>query len=519
MFLLWASNTKTRYNYINMHWFDLNLGQYDLAERWVGLDYKELFLDPILADITYAHEVSHGVMALQSDFGQATNVIFKLQDSFTKIQSDEVDLILKSLFQSQDKVQEGFATFMEISRLRALTTKQNALAWAQQNLPPAYKQYLAPLLFGFELSKGYREFFTAKVSWLAMETGIRKTLHEQDLLSDPSKLATYLSDEDNNPNVRLLKICDTLRIKSWLVTKDNPTLAKECGVKYHEPATKAEVAEFLNYTTGFTDNPQHFSPEQIGDTPQGADAFIQVSKNMIVANLNLKLAETAKVMFNLNDFLNIAPDIEIIFVNPHDKDWKHHDLVKLVSGEEPEVAIGGFKTDDQKYLTVTSREKASEVINNDLRHATLFVKWGGYDLIKNQLIWSETVRPPDLVVYNTIDQLQDRIKQVFAATPDVQFQHLHLGASEGHPFQSLLLKIGDLSPLHIVNCFGNKGISETIRFMGNKTKVITHDGLKTQKQHINNLMCLWMGMPWKVDWVETMINGKKIVFREERNSA
>lgn len=138
-----------------MHWFDLNLGQYHLAERWVGLDYKELFLDPILADITYAHEASHGVMALQSDFGQATNVIFKLQDSFTKIQSDEVDLILKSLFQSQDKVQEGFATFMEISRLRALTTKQNALALAQQNLPPAYKQYLAPLLFGFELSKGY----------------------------------------------------------------------------------------------------------------------------------------------------------------------------------------------------------------------------------------------------------------------------------------------------------------------------------------------------------------------------
>ena len=68
-----------------MHWFDLNLGQYDLAERWVGLDYKELFLDPVLADITYAHEVSHAVMALQSDFGQATNVIFKLQDSFTKM--------------------------------------------------------------------------------------------------------------------------------------------------------------------------------------------------------------------------------------------------------------------------------------------------------------------------------------------------------------------------------------------------------------------------------------------------
>ncbi len=510
-------NTKTRYNYTNMHWFDLNLGKYDLAERWVGLDFKELLQDPILADITYAHEASHAVIALQSDFGQATNVIFLLKENFTKMQLNEVDLILKFLFQSQDKVQEGFATFMEISRLRTLTSKKNALAWAQQNLPYKYQQYLAPLLFGFELSKYYREFFTAKVSWLAMETGIRKTLYKQDLLSDSSKLAIYLSDQDNNPNARLLKICDVLRIKPWLVTKDNLTLAKECGVKYHEPATKAEVAEFLNYTTRFTNKRQHFSSEQIGDTPQGADAFIQVSKNLIIANLNLKLTETAKVMFNLDDFLNIAPNMEIIFVNPHGKDWKHRDLVKLVCGEEPEIAIGGFTADDQKYLTITSREKASDIINKHLRHATLFVKWGGYDLANNQLIWSTTVRPPDIVVYNTIDQLQDKIKQILTATPDINFRHLHIGSRKGHPFQSLVVKINNLSTLHVVNCFGNKGILETIGQMGNKTRIINNEELKVQKQHINNLLCLWMGMPWKVDWVETMINGKKIIPREKRN--
>lgn len=497
-----------------MHWFDTNLGNYDLAERWIGLDYKELFLDPILADITFAHEASHAVMAMQSDFGQATNVIFKLRDNFTKLKQEEVDSILKPLFlHSQDKVQEGFATFMEISTLRQLTSKQHAITWAHQNLPPPYKQYLAPLLFGFELSKRYRGFFTAKVSWLAMETGIRKALVEQNLLENTSKLADYLAKEDNNPNARLLKICETLRIKPWLVTKDNPTIARECGIKFHEPATKEEVAKFLNYTTSFTDKPQHFSAQQIGDTPQGADAFIQVSKNMIVANLNLRLAETSEVFFNLDEFLKLTDGIEIIFVNPHDKDWEFRDLLKLISGQEPEVAIGGFTKEDRKFLTIASGGKAAEIINGKLKEATLFVKWEGYDLTKDQLIWSDIVRRPDLVVYNTIQQLQERMKQAIEASSDIKFRHLHLGASEGHPFESLLVKIGDLHPLHTVNCFGNKGILETIELMRSKTTVITPEELKNDKNHINNLMSLWMGMPWNVDWVETMISGKEIVYR------
>jgi hypothetical protein len=132
-----------------MHWFDTNLGQYDLAERWVGLDYKELFLDPVLADITYAHEVIHAVLAMQTDFGQFTNVFFRLQDNFKRLQPSEINLILKLLFQSQDKVQEGFATFMEISMLRSRTSKQNALAWADANLPNSYKKYLEPFTFVF----------------------------------------------------------------------------------------------------------------------------------------------------------------------------------------------------------------------------------------------------------------------------------------------------------------------------------------------------------------------------------
>lgn len=497
-----------------MHWFDTNLlGKYDLSERWIGLDYKKLFLDPVLAEITYAHEVTHAVLAMQTDFGQFTNVFFRLQDNFNKIHRIDIDSILELLIKSQVKVQEGFATFMQISILWGRTNKQNALAYADKKLPDTYKKYLEPLKFGFELSKRYRDFFTAKVSILAMETGIRKAIWEQDLLSDTNKLVGYILNEDNNPNLRLLKICDTLKIKSWLVTKDAPIISKECGVKFYDPATKEELANFLSYITSFTESPQLFTAIQIGETPQGIDAFAEASKNIIVSNLNLKIAETAQTFFKIDDFLKNAKDIELIFINPFDKNWEDINLLKLLSGTEPEIAIGGFTKDDRKFLTITSKGKALVVINNDLKDTTLFVKWGGYDFLKNQLIWSNNTRPPDLVVYNNIEQLQIFLGKV-VLLEEIKFKHLHIGAGKDHPFQTLLIKINNLPPLHVVNCLGNKEIGVTLKMIESKTQEIIVDELRNLKKHINNLMCFWMGMPWDIDWVETMINGKDLKFRE-----
>lgn len=103
-----------------MHWFDINLGRYDIEDRWVGLDYKELFLDSIMADITFIYEASHHIMAMQTKFGQATHNIFKLEDFFTKKYESNVNQIFYILFHAQDRVQEVFATFREISRLQYL---------------------------------------------------------------------------------------------------------------------------------------------------------------------------------------------------------------------------------------------------------------------------------------------------------------------------------------------------------------------------------------------------------------
>lgn len=44
-------------------WHNIVLGHYSTEDRWVGLDYKSLFLDPVLANLTYIHEITHGVLS------------------------------------------------------------------------------------------------------------------------------------------------------------------------------------------------------------------------------------------------------------------------------------------------------------------------------------------------------------------------------------------------------------------------------------------------------------------------
>lgn len=480
----------------------------------IGLDYGKLFLDPTQAHLTLAHEVTHGVLAMTTDFGQATNVILKLIEDFTYLDDHQRNEIGASLVQSQKFVQEGFATFMEISQLRKFTDRNHALNWAEQNLPEDYLERFNKLSFALDLSKGYRDFFTAKISHLAMETGIRKVLSEQNLLQNPERLKNYLSETNNNPNARLEKIIDTLKYKTWLVTKSIPEIAKACDVIYFEPATKEEVARFLTYLTGFTKNQKVFQPSEIGDTPQGSDAFKQAAQNMIVANMNLNLAETAMALFKLGDFLHYAGKMEIIFVNLHDENWKHKDLVKFVSGTDPEISIGGFLRTGEKFLTVTSKEKAAELLNDQLRQVTMMVKWGGFNLVKRSLMWSNDARLPDIVVYNTTQDMAQRFGEFLKSKPESKFIHLHAGASENHPLQTLIVKIEGTTPIHIVNAYGNKGISEVITMIKDRSRVMSDNELRAIKKHVNNILSLWMGLHWEVDWVESMLDKKTLIFRK-----
>jgi hypothetical protein len=344
-----------------------------------------------------------------------------------------------------------------------------------------------------------------------METGIRRYAQQQDIFKSSNSLREYFLNEDNIPNKRLEKIIEVLRYKDWLITKTIPEIAEACGIKYHEPSTKEEVAAYMTYLTSYTEKPHTFFVADVGDTPEGNTTLQEMYDNMMVANINIKFSPSEFLKYQ--DFLHYADRYEIVLVVLNDK-TKHWDFAKELYGEEPEVILYGFLEGGEKYITLVPKVLAEKIVNEDLKNATLAVKWGGYNPKTNKSIWSESLRLPDLVIYNTPIQLKTTLEALKKTHPDTKFQHLHAGAMEGHPFQSLLVRIGDFMPIHVVNHFGNKNILNALDVIRNNTTVINNTFLMENKKTLNNLMALWMGLFWEVDWVETMIDKKTLHFRK-----
>lgn len=495
-------------------WYHTVAGRYNVTDKWIGLDYSQLLGDPKIADSVMAHEMAHTAMAQETDFGQATYTIFYCQEDFKHLSENETAKMCNALINSQDFVQEGLATLFQVARLGNLTSKNFAIDWANSVLPREYKDKLERLKFAIDLSQRYRDYFTQKISFLALETGIRVDTRKLDLLSKPDELKKYLEDDDKNPNRRLEKIIEVIRNKSWIVTKTIPEIANLCGIAYFDPTTKDEVADFLNYVTGLTNHPKTFTSRDIGETPKGAETFIQAGKTMIIGNMNLNFTNSSQALFKLDDFLHYSDVMEIIFVAPNGV-TKHRETIKAISGEEPEIDIAGMLKTGEKYITSTSKKKAAEILNGELKSITLFVKWGGYDIDKDQLIWSSVARRPDLVVYNNPEQMLAVLDHEIKSSKDVKFEHLYMGAMEDHPMQTLIVIIKDKSSIHAVNAWGNKGIIEILNLIRDRSEVINNEELRKNKKHLNTLFSFWMGMHWDIDWVETMLDGSMLIFRKD----
>lgn len=494
-------------------WYHIVSGRYDIAGQWIGLDYSKMLGDPKVADSVVAHEMAHAVLTKETEFGQATQNVLYLVDNFKHLNEKLKAQLGNHLVNAQDFVQEGMATLFQIARLGNLTDKRYAMGWAKENLPDPYQEKLGKLKFVLDFSQRYRDFFTSKIGFIALQTGIRRDAPKIDLFKDPNKLQNYLQDDDKNPNKRLEKIINVLKYKNWLVTKSFEEIASACGITCFEPPSKEEAARFLTYLTSFTDNPRTFTPSDIGDAPHGAQTFIESGENMIIANMNLNFAGNSEALFDLNDFLHYADRMEVVFVTPYTK-VQYGEIIKVIGGHEPEINIAGILRTGEKYLTCTSNEKATEFLNEQLKKVTMIVKWGGYNMIKDQLIWSEKVRSPDLVIYNTAEQILEAVRNLISNHQEIKFSHLHLGATEGHMMQSLIIKVEGRPPIHAVNCWGNRGISAVIDKIKPKSRIITNAELKADKKHFNNLFSFWMAMSWDIDWVETMIDGSTLIFRK-----
>lgn len=499
------------------YWNDYTKGQFDIQEGWIGLDYAKLH-DPLQAELTLFHEQTHAALAGTTEFGQATSAIYKQSPYFTHCTKPESKLIKQLFYESQFVVQEGFAVFMQTAHMKKLRGKDVAQKWlAESRFPKEYYDAFAILEFGLELSERYRDYFTAKLAHISMLTNIRKDIVKLDLLSSPHLLKDYLDDPQNNPSKRLENLCASLKYRKWMVTKSEKEIADFAGVCWFEPASKQEVADYLNYLLEKSGEKPIFKAEHINDSPKGSEVFIQASERMIVANMNLNFTNRAMPEWKIEDFIFMSRDAEAIFIIPDSKVAKDQELIQFFPIEpEASIALISFLKTGEVYMTYVSEETAEKVLSTDFVDKTLMTKWDFFDQIDGKYLRSsnENIRRPDLLIHNYVDSMQYLIQELLKKDPNIGFTHLHTGFMEDHPFQSLLLA-PDAKPLNIVNTFGNKGITKVIDLIRDRTKIMDSSQLLQIKKEINNVMSIWMGLYWEIDWVETMVGDKEtVIFRK-----
>lgn len=488
-------------------------GDYNIAEQRIRLNFKALAGDPTQAQLTMMHEWVHRLLA-DTDFGQAIHIFYKLIPHFTKIDENEIIEMANLLYDNQQFIQEGFATFIQYGRLVNLTSREIAEKWRISAISQEYQRYLDEFIFAFDFSVEERDWFSGKISNIAMETGIRRNAVSNNILSEGAILKTFLADENNNPNLRLHKLIVAVKNDRTLLSKENKEIARVSGISYNSPSTKKEVADFLNYLVGFTDIPQKYSEADINDALPPSEAITQSMDKVIVANLSMNFADSATVEFEQKDFLHYADEIEIVFTTSHDDKWDQWDFVKSKAKKDPEVGITAFLPSGNKIITYATKEEASKLLNNQLNHVTFATHWAWYNATTNKVRWSESVRKPNVVIYDTTENMGLMLKAVTGSNPHVRFTHIHAAMMEGHPLQSLYIKIGDETPIHIVNHFENRNIVNLINIIRDKSSIMEKDYLIANKKHINNFLSSWNGLFWEVDWVEGMFDPNVPHFRK-----
>src|SRR3989344_1079331 len=182
-----------------MNWYHARRGQYVIQSKEIALDWGKLFLHPEHAESTAIHELMHGIVA-DFDFGQATENFFATSGRMEHLSEKDRESMKGLLFNSQEYVQEGSATLMQMLNLSEHMGKAETLAWASKNLPPDYRSKFDSLKFVFGISLKYRNFFSDVSVRLAMEAGIRKDARAHDIFRSPNSIRKFLSDPDRVPD-------------------------------------------------------------------------------------------------------------------------------------------------------------------------------------------------------------------------------------------------------------------------------------------------------------------------------
>jgi hypothetical protein len=499
------------------NWYHTLKGAYNIRENTIHLDFGSHIGDSKQAEGTLVHEAIHAALA-STEFGQATRTAQQVIPRIKDLSEKEQLAMMRSLIESQDFVQEGFATLMQFLWLAEDMGKKSALDLAERVLPKEYLDKLKEFYFVFDLSKRYRDLFTATVSNLAMQTDIREIAQKADIFRSHESLKKYLSDEDNNPNERLKKLIVNIKIQTWLVTKTHNEVATASGITFHAPASKKDVAAFLTYMASRMGDGRIYTESEIGDTPRDEDFYPNVAEEVVIGNLSQKFSGQSEMIFKLGDLLHYSDVAETIFVSPYHDTKEERDRLASLTGSTPEIVLGMIANTGAKYLTATSHDIAEKILKYELKDATLLAKEGAFNPLTNEAFGSPALRHPDFVIYNKAKNLLAMLENFLKTNPEARLKYFYAAAMEGHMLRTLYVKIEDQIPTYVVNTLGGKSIDQIVELIKDRAIRITADELRKNKNHYNNLLVFWMGMHREIDWIEIMIDPKKeqLYFRDGR---
>jgi hypothetical protein len=481
-------------------WHSITLGAYNPEDRWVGLDYPSLFFDALKTELTLIHEMTHYVLCKDTDFGQAVEAIYELTPHLNHFDKSEKDRLKVALRDAQIFVQEGTASLMEMLRLKRLKDKPFARNWARENMRQDYYERFEKLSFVFDMSNRYRDFFTKKVPNIALHTGIRRAIVEQDLLSDSNKLLAYLSEANNNPDRRFLKLIETLVYKPFLVTKTTKEICKETGVVLVDDVSKEDVACFLTYLLRFTDKPRKVKADEIKDARDSKETMEMSFEDMFVANLNLNLASNGIFLWSLEDLLHYEDVVEAVLVNRLGDDLEWRDELELMTGRKFDAGVIAFSKNGEKFLIGLAFDEVVGLLNGGFSDKSVFVKWGLCVPGEKEIVYFSGSGMPNVVIYNSIKHLVDNFQGYFKKGKKAEYMYLSV---ENHPFHSLVLQDSS-GVLHWLNAYGNKHVDI---FLTENKPFLTKGrvDMLSDPKHFNATFSVWMGFPWGIDWTSQFI--------------
>lgn len=489
-----------------MEWSHSTLGKFDISEQWIGLDFRNLFLDPLRAETTLIHEMTHSLIGQTTEMGQAMQNVTFFMPKFEHLTLEQKNEIHACLMKCQTFSQEGFATFMEMQQLRKKTSLGN-IQLAKDQMPPAYRSRFERMEFMMHKKNKVRERFTKKISMLVMNNGFRIAAPGLDLLRSPESIKNYFDYPDHNPDARLEKVLVALRKNERILRKKPRKIAKMCGLEFFEPASAQEVVRFVNYLLGLAKMEQDYTLEMVGRTIN-KEPQANVIDNLLVTNMNLDLVQTGMMIWEDEDIQFEASHSQATFIVEHTH-IEDQELLESKFKRKFEVDLVLFSKGGEKYMAATSFENSQQLLLNELKDSTVITKWGICNPVNGSFSISKT-RKPSIIVYNrpadmlnTFQRHKDGIKK---------YEYIHIGMSQDHPFQSLIVKVNGLESLHFVNGFGNAGISELIRLMKPKGRQMKPDELAKHSRELNDMFAV-LGMPWDVDWIATMIDQNNIIKR------